>query len=912
MTDDPILPPLSALHGLRRWTAWQTEQPSDRKRPTKIPYRAPGIKSQADNPNSWLTFAEATAAAGSLERPLGTGGVGIYLGDLGNGWSLAGIDYDSCIGAGGIEAWALAGMSLCPGFTEMSPSGTGIKQFACYPTADLGAIRTALGMQASGTGRQWKRRNADGSTVRHAPGMEIYVERRFFAVTGEALYPERMTLGFMNAGRFAAMAREVPPMLTGIEAAAPAIAGETTTDAAAGAGAFSESRPAISNGNTGTSSASITDALSRDPALAQLWSGDTSGLGVDRSRSAVAFRLAMLLKRSGVDEDEARSALSTHPMTAEWMSENLGASGGRQWQRAWERAPTGPEEVTMDALPTVAGLSSIDPRPIGASDGFMRADCGRRSNPDGRPVIQVKAGHLAETADMAEQALLAAGVPVYVRGGSLVTPTAHTVRTRGGANAIAVGLQTLGPAALRDLLSRCADWCRWDARAKRLVACDPPTEVVAVLLERPAPRAFPSVVGVVSTPVMREDGSIASGAGFDRGTWLHRIADDGLRMPDGWNERPAVRSDAVLGAALLDGLLAGFPFVAQEDRSVGLALLLTAVCRGSVPLAPIFAVSATDAGSGKSHLIDLASAIATGRRAPAASVGDSPEEFDKRLVGLIAAGYPIVSIDNVNGTIRSDVLNQAVERDTIRLRLLGSSAIIEIESRALFAANGNGLRLSGDLVRRTLPCRLDAAVERPETRTFTFDPVRTVEADRGPYVAAALTVLAAHAAAGFPGARGLPPIGSYEEWSRHVRGAMVWLGYDDPGEAMERARRDDPDLRLLRDMLSGWVSRFGTDKTCTVKEAVDVTLSGAAGMGALAAVADGAAEEAVNRSSFMDAMLRAGGVRGAVDSAKLGRWLTANAGRVVGGMRFVNGGADRTKTMLWQVTRVRPDLRLVT
>jgi nitric oxide dioxygenase len=89
----------------------------------------------------------------------------------------------------------------------------------------------------------------------------------------------------------------------------------------------------------------------------------------------------------------------------------------------------------------------------------------------------------------------------------------------------------------------------------------------------------------------------------------------------------------------------------------------------------------------------------------------------------------VVSLDNVNGELGADLLSQAIERPFIRLRPLGESTIIEIESAATLCATGNNLRVRGDMVRRTLVCDLDAGIERPELRQFRSDPVTQVVAE---------------------------------------------------------------------------------------------------------------------------------------------------------------------------------------
>ena len=60
------------------------------------------------------------------------------------------------------------------------------------------------------------------------------------------------------------------------------------------------------------------------------------------------------------------------------------------------------------------------------------------------------------------------------------------------------------------------------------------------------------------------------------------------------------RHDAVDSLAVLDSLLTDFPFVAAEDRAVALSGLLTPMLRGMLPVAPLHAIRASTAGTGKS------------------------------------------------------------------------------------------------------------------------------------------------------------------------------------------------------------------------------------------------------------------------------------------------------------------------
>ena len=93
-------------------------------------------------------------------------------------------------------------------------------------------------------------------------------------------------------------------------------------------------------------------------------------------------------------------------------------------------------------------------------------------------------------------------------------------------------------------------------------------------------------------------------------------------------------SDGEQAMELLDRLLDGFPWQGDDDaRAVGLSALMTPVLRAALPTAPMHAISAPEAGSGKSYLTQIAAAIATGASCPVIAAG-------KRRGGDSRSGWP--------------------------------------------------------------------------------------------------------------------------------------------------------------------------------------------------------------------------------------------------------------------------------
>jgi hypothetical protein len=424
------------------------------------------------------------------------------------------------------------------------------------------------------------------------------------------------------------------------------------------------------------------------------------------------------------------------------------------------------------------------------------------------------------------------------------------------------------------LLCRSARWRKFERRRNAELLVDPPTAVAQVILHRHGEWRFPAVVGVITTPTMRSDGSLLLVPGYDARTRL--ILVDPPPMP-AVPQNPT-RDDALGALALLESLLDEFPFADQVSRSVALSALITPVVRGAFPVTPMHVISAPEAGSGKSYLLDVAAAIALGQPCPVMAAGRTEEETEKRLGAALLTGQPLISIDNLNGDLGGDALCQIIERPVVETRILGKSELVRIEARSTLFATGNNIRLVGDIARRVLRCRLDARLEEPERRRFRRKPVAAVLAERGRYVAAALTLARAYVAAGRPNQPA--PIASFEAWSDLVRSALLWLGKADPTDTMKDARSDDPGRQAMAALFGAWREAVGIGEGRTSAEIIKVACTMRAGPGEVWRYAD-----------LRETLMTVAGRNGVIDARELGKWLSRHRDRVTGGVRL-EGRAD--------------------
>ena len=334
------------------------------------------------------------------------------------------------------------------------------------------------------------------------------------------------------------------------------------------------------------------------------------------------------------------------------------------------------------------------------------------------------------TADTAEKSIMGAGLHVFHRGGMLVEPCIERVPSYGGGWTIQiVTLKNIEEARLVDLMSQSTAWEKYSTREKKYVTCPPPRDAARILMARAGFWKLPRVSGVITTPTLRYDGSILSEPGYDPQTQLFHEVDPTIRLPE--MKRKPTRSDALASVKLLEWLLDEFPFADPRiDLSVALSALMTPVMRAAMDVAPMHAIKAPAYGSGKSFLVNLASAIAIGAPCPVTTAGGDESETEKRLDAALLKCQPIISLDNVNGELCSDKLAVAVEQQKVSVRILGMSKTIEIENRASIFATGCNILVRGDMVRRTILCSIDPNEESPEKRSFARNPYNDILADR--------------------------------------------------------------------------------------------------------------------------------------------------------------------------------------
>jgi len=496
---------------------------------------------------------------------------------------------------------------------------------------------------------------------------------------------------------------------------------------------------------------------------------------------------------------------------------------------------------------------------------------------------------LNEVTREAENALCEHDPGIFVRGGELVhviRDAAETIRwLKRPPNTPTIAAMSVD--SLRAHLDGAARWVKLvkEKGTGQLVEANAlPPIWVARSLHAQGMWLLPPLEGVVEVPVLRPDGAVVDTAGYDKDSGL-------IYMPS--CELPPIgesRDEAVAAAKELEDIVSDFPFGEPEHRAAWIAGVLTPMARWAFyGPAPLFLFDANVAGVGKSLLVYITGVIATGRTM-AVMAPTREEEMRKRITAIALAGDRLALIDNVGETLGGPALDAMLTATIWRDRILGSNKMTpDVPLYTTWYATGNNVELIGDTARRTLHIRLESLLEEPEARgDFQRKDLRGWVLDQRPRLArAALTMLRAYLAAGCPESGKLAPWGSYEEWSRIVRGAIVWAGLPDPYETRrELVTQSDLGKATLGKLLQGLMEVDPENQGITLSTMVQRLEADPNGHGAL-------------REALCEL-----GYKPNCDLRGTGRRLAKLRGRVMSGMALDRKEAKSGEGVLWCVTWV--------
>lgn len=353
---------------------------------------------------------------------------------------------------------------------------------------------------------------------------------------------------------------------------------------------------------------------------------------------------------------------------------------------------------------------------------------------------------------------------------------------------------------LRELLSRCARWLvpKSDDPTEHVVSRVPQWVVSGIAARRNWLGLRP-LTGLVTTPVLRPDGTILATPGYDPATGLYLAPHaNHRRVP----ENPT-RADARAAVETLFEVVTHVPFATSADRAAWLAMVLTPLARFAVgPATPLCIIEDAMWSQWSEEVItDLAAIVSAAP--PAAIDADGLLPSPRRLFDALRAnGEPVARI--TNGSARSAIIWRRIYESLQRTR--ATSGVV------CFATVTRPVR-DVELARMALTTRCDGR---------HGDVPLLGDVPHAHLLTAALVILRAYQVAGCPDMQ-MPRWPGFERWSQVVRAAVVWSGLPDPVMAFATVPvTTNATDATIADLVAGW-SELVRDFPggCSARQALD-------------------------------------------------------------------------------------------
>jgi hypothetical protein len=434
---------------------------------------------------------------------------------------------------------------------------------------------------------------------------------------------------------------------------------------------------------------------------------------------------------------------------------------------------------------------------------------------DERPTVWLESGEKPRATD---QCLSVLARDHFHRGGQLVRCTS---------SAAGVRIVPVSQEAIDDTLNRRIRFARIkqdkDGNETEVVESAPAwlSKNIVSLQNWPAIRELEAVH---HGPFLRNDGSVGglrSGYDAESRCWVETAED--------WSElnSPPTEQEARQAVETLFSLTKEFPFIDDADKSVWLAAILTRVARLAFQgPSPLFVITATTPGSGKTMLAKLGGIIADGRSPGMATLSRNDEENRKMITSALQEGAGVLVFDNVTGEIESPTMDRFLTSEVWTDRILGKTQMVTLPNLTVSILTANNAVIANDTARRSLAIRLAPLEERPENRDFTIPDLEGyVRANRRTLLIAVLRILQWHIANGRP-QQEAGRFGSFESWSAVVRQPLLWIGLPDPLDTAESMQEADEGREACRLFLQAW-KEWNHDWTGTARKMIEAIFNDA-------------------------------------------------------------------------------------
>lgn len=512
----------------------------------------------------------------------------------------------------------------------------------------------------------------------------------------------------------------------------------------------------------------------------------------------------------------------------------------------------------------------------------------------GRPVLQYRANNLPDCLDAVLGTFVSQSDPlekIYYQGGSNQW-LCRILRSNDRAETIEI----LDHDKLKNSIDKKMSFYKLVGESKKMEPIDCPLPLSKHILSESRWPSLSPLKGISNIPLLQSDGSISAAPGYDEESQfiLEFNPDDFKLIED------PTKEDALKALEVLKDLIKESEFKTEVDRAGALAMFLTAISRRLYDRAPLFAIDATRPGIGKGTLIDMVTTILTGNRSSGTLITFSPdeEEFRKKILSTLIEGLPILNIDNVkDGELGGATIESALTNSVHKDRFLGASKNVHVSTQIVWTANGNNIRLSKDLQRRSIIIKLDSNVANLDQRKFSMSDHELenhLRINRSKLVSAALTVVQAFILEA-PQMDWPKPLSSFAHWDSIVRRSLLWLGQEDPVKTQEQFKDEDDGESTLSVLMTAWYTEHN-NHGITLKDLMAVTAPSQYGK-----TEDQSALEEALKDICFDYRSQT------FNTSRLKKYLADNKGNMAGPYKLLRTDEKRRNYVVWKVSKVIDD-----
>lgn len=321
---------------------------------------------------------------------------------------------------------------------------------------------------------------------------------------------------------------------------------------------------------------------------------------------------------------------------------------------------------------------------------------------------------------------------------------------------------------------------------------------------------------VIDIPVLSRDGRcLLTQRGYYRGEGLFIDGQD-------WGECPPVyecvrRIDQLFGTYVENPLQRpGFPFDSQASRAHLFACLLARIIGPAVPLKPAFLFDKATPRTGASLMAATVALILTGDLPSFVSAPTdgrhSVSEMTKGLSAAASESNGVVLMDNATGLLNDpEWARYATSEVWQSRRLRTSDRNVRVSRRNLVdIITANNLMLTAESAGRVCISRLDAGMEDPTGRHFTFSPDNEARNHREYYVQAIAGLVLHWLGKGGRPQQSATGWAGYEQWRDITGGILEAAGIDGFGQSVGYSLQERIDDGGEKEFVRWWWKTHGS------------------------------------------------------------------------------------------------------